>query len=825
MRFVVRRWIRNPLRVAFLVLSIGVATTLWTAVTRVAFSSVESFEKSIGVADKRYQIRVSARGGRLDRRRLRDALAALPKLTDVVFLAREAGLVARKRGTRVSEDKKPFTIVGVGGMSAENVVSVPSDRVAISESGMRNLGVTVGDSVMVWRGSEARTLTVEQLPTDSNSRFSESAVVSLGHFSEENSFDEALIAFGQKELSNQEFEDFQSWLRSATRSELVLAEPLTAPLERAQEVTAAYRFNIVIVAAMSLCVCALLVYQATQLSFIALARELSILRIVGVSAVEIGSALILEAAIMSVLGALIGLVVGYPATLYLTKSLLETAYQLYGVEFAELSRSESVLRGVITVFTIALVSCASATIAAVRAVCGGIASGARRERVHVRPLSSGLQYGFFVIVSTEVALILLMLTLYPSVVLTYAALVSLLVWVATAGVSGLVAVPAALSSRRAGVPRMLAFSLLKRSGGSYVFGVIASSVAIALMTSLACMVGSFRGTLRDWSRVRLQGDLFLSSAIAGEGNENLVSERVIGSVRAHPDVLRVIAYREARDVVNSRDVIIAGTDIRAQCARGVYIFMSGSCRDVESTTLPYVVISESAARKCALERGQRISLQGKNLLVAAVLREFSTEQPLFITDEAVFTELYGNQGAKTLTIDLSDTVNVEHARKSLMEALTEPVILRDHRELLRLVEEIFNRTFTITESVRWVVFILAVGGLVAGYIQHIWERRLDLRVLDVQGMHRSEHFCMFCLEACCLVAIPIVAGGGAGLILGYTLTEYLNPLVFGWRLQFDSGASFGIEVATFALLSVASMVGGAMILLQVITKQVGLRDE
>jgi putative ABC transport system permease protein len=208
-----------------------------------------------------------------------------------------------------------------------------------------------------------------------------------------------------------------------------------------------------------------------------------------------------------------------------------------------------------------------------------------------------------------------------------------------------------------------------------------------------------------------------------------------------------------------------------------------------------------------------------------VLREFGTEQPLFVTSEPVFNALYNSPGVKTVTIDLRDASRVEALRESLQRRYPGPLVIRNHRELLDLVDGIFNRTFTVTDSVRWIVFILALAGLVSGYLQHAWERRVDLSVLDVQGLNHWEWTRVFCAEALSIVIVSAGIGGIGGGILGYVLTEYVNPLVFGWQLGFTVSMGVFVELLGFILVSVLSMLVGGMFVLQRVRRNVGLRDE
>jgi len=149
LRFIARRWVTNPFRMALLVLSVSLATTLWTAVTRVAFSSVETFTDSIGLGDEQFQLRVTAQGGRIDARELSRALISLPSISDIAFLKREPALVSKVPSNSPIAEPSPITLIGVGGIGGDPAFAVSEAGVAISAAEMRLLGGGVGDSVIL----------------------------------------------------------------------------------------------------------------------------------------------------------------------------------------------------------------------------------------------------------------------------------------------------------------------------------------------------------------------------------------------------------------------------------------------------------------------------------------------------------------------------------------------------------------------------------------------------------------------------------------------------------------------------------------------------
>jgi ABC-type lipoprotein release transport system permease subunit len=339
------------------------------------------------------------------------------------------------------------------------------------------------------------------------------------------------------------------------------------------------------------------------------------------------------------------------------------------------------------------------------------------------------------------------------------------------------------------------------------------------------MVSSFRETLTRWSESRLAGDLFVSSSIEGDGNQARIEERQVDSMRAIAGVSRVIPYYETLSAIAGRSVVVGGVSLTEQCKRNVYPFIAGGCVEAQATWGERVIISESAARKLSLGVGDALSLDGRKFTIQGVAQEFGTEQPLVVLDEGEFRGLYRNHNPKTVTIDLSDKALREPTRQALQLLAPQEFVIRDHRQLLTLVETLFNRTFRVTESVRWIVFSIAMLGLVSTCAQYLWERRREFKTLLVLGVSRGILCRSVAIEAATVSSAALLLGLVAGVLVGWTLTEYINPLVFGWSLTFSLSWVPVIEALVFYALVVLGSVGVSVKLFQLVASQVRLADE
>jgi putative ABC transport system permease protein len=153
------------------------------------------------------------------------------------------------------------------------------------------------------------------------------------------------------------------------------------------------------------------------------------------------------------------------------------------------------------------------------------------------------------------------------------------------------------------------------------------------------------------------------------------------------------------------------------------------------------------------------------------------------------------------------------------------LIVRDHAQLSELVETLFNRTFRVTDTVRWIVFSMALLGLLSTLAQQIWERRRELKIAQVLGVPRRILTLALVIELLVSSIAAVVIGIIVGIGLGWCLIRYINPLVFGWSLGFGLSGVVLAEALLFllALLSIGYLV--AVSILKLLSGTTKLADE
>jgi predicted lysophospholipase L1 biosynthesis ABC-type transport system permease subunit len=140
-------------------------------------------------------------------------------------------------------------------------------------------------------------------------------------------------------------------------------------------------------------------------------------------------------------------------------------------------------------------------------------------------------------------------------------------------------------------------------------------------------------------------------------------------------------------------------------------------------------------------------------------------------------------------------------------------------------ETLFNRTFRVTESVRWIVFVVALCGLVSTSAQYLWERRREYKTSNVIGVSTSTLANSVAIESAAVFGAAAIVGVVAGTGIGWCLSEYVNPLVFGWGLTFKFNLKPLVEALVFCVGGVAFTRIVAKLLIKRIYQHTSLADE
>jgi putative ABC transport system permease protein len=194
-------------------------------------------------------------------------------------------------------------------------------------------------------------------------------------------------------------------------------------------------------------------------------------------------------------------------------------------------------------------------------------------------------------------------------------------------------------------------------------------------------------------------------------------------------------------------------------------------------------------------------------------------------DQGLFLDLYPRQQPKNLTIDLEPGAQISLVKGELERVVGAVGTVRDNRELRDYALTLFDRTFRITLSIRWIVFSIALLGLVLASLQNLWERRREIKTMHLLGFSPLQIVGAHVVESAVVCALPVAIGLVGGVALGWGLTAFVNPRSFGWSIDFSLSVTPVVIAVGFIVAVAVVTLAATRVVLKRTIEEATLSDE
>jgi putative ABC transport system permease protein len=375
-----------------------------------------------------------------------------------------------------------------------------------------------------------------------------------------------------------------------------------------------------------------------------------------------------------------------------------------------------------------------------------------------------------------------------------------LVWLILAALGARLALPVRMAIR--GVS-----ASLSRTG----VAVAALMVAVATVIGVGVMVGSFRMSVDQWLQNSLRADVYLSLDesfhAAGTDVETLV-ERLLAAGPVG-DISRQVRSRLRTD---DGEIRVWGLDPGAgDWGLELLAKASGAPRQgFESGEA--VLISEPFARRRDLAAGDRVELPApdgpRTFVVAAVFRDYTSDQGVVAVYLPVFRQIWQVDRLDGLGLFAApgfDAGAVKSAAERVIGGAP-GVALAANAEIRAISLSIFDRTFTITRVLQFLVGVVAFLGILSALQSLQMERVRELAVLRALGWTPSQVRQLVIGQTTMLGASAGLFAVPLGLVLALMLIEVINTRAFGWSMGMHIES--GVIAQGLAMAVTAAVLGG-----------------
>lgn len=716
----------------------------------------------------------------------------------------------------------------VTGMDLMGLIGVP-DQAIITADLAAGLGVEEGDEVRITFGDRERRVKVGAILGETGGKAEEAG--GGGSIALRGSLVVMDIASAQLALERQGLID-RLELRLHKGVEVEVAEreiramlPMGLTVQRperrgeaVEKMLAAFHFNLTMLSTIALVVGVFLIYNTISVAVMTRRAEIGMLRTLGATRGRIVGLFLGEAVWLGVLGALLGVPLGWvlaQGAVELTATTVETLYVSHAAQVPGFEPSDWWLALLVAV-PLALVAAARPAWEALRippvaAVRGSEVMGGDRGRsvtALMIALGCGLA-GWWAVQQPAVAglplwgyaaagLIITAMTVVTPVVLRLAAK-----WVRGA------------LGRVFGIEGRLAAGQVGASTGRLSVSVAALAVSLALTLAIAIMVGSFRQTVMLWVEQGMGADLYLRPATPPRATHlPSFSAATVAQLEQHPAVEAVDGYR-ALDIPFEERMVKLGTgNYKLQIERaGVAMKTPGDPKVLMQRALAEdgVLVSEAFAMRFDKREGDRIALITEagpvEFEIVALFYDYSNDRGTITMDEGLFARHFGESNPTHLALYLKAGADGEQVKAELMEAMKGArIVMFTNAGLRDEILRIFDGTFAITWALELIAIVVAMAGVAATMLTLILDRQEEIRLLRLAGAEAGQVRRTVLIESGLIGAVSQGLGVVAGALLSLVLIRVINPQSFGWSIQFHFPWLF--VVGSSLLTVVATMVAG-----------------
>jgi putative ABC transport system permease protein len=559
-----------------------------------------------------------------------------------------------------------------------------------------------------------------------------------------------------------------------------------------------------------------LIYSTMTFSVVRRRITLGILRAMGASRRAILRSVLGEAAVLGVLGAVPGVLLGVILGRGLVRLVTRTINDLYFVVSVEglVVPPEVLLKGFVLGVGAAVLASVPAVREAVRVEPREAMARAsledRARKLVPRTTVLGLSLGVAG---------LLVLRMGSGIFTAFLGLFAVVVGLALLTPVAVVGMTAALRPllRAAGgiVGAMAArgvVTALSRTGPAMMALVVAVSVTVGL----GVMIQSFRTSVATWLDRSLEADLYVSAP-------SLLAARPYGQLpRGLAQEILALDGVEAVHASRGTQIFLDDAAVRLSAWESLGQEGAGTPPELLASVGPDaierflrgegVLVSEPFSVRRGTAPGDTVILPGEEgpvpLPVLAVYRDYGSDAGAVRVIRSLYDQYWDDPTVTSLGVFLASGADEDGVEALIRSAAGAGLALevRSNRALRAVSLEVFDRTFAITRVLRVLAFVVAFIAVLSALMALQLERGRELAVLRANGLTPGQTWGLVTTQTGIMGAMAGLLAVPVGLALAAIMIQVVNRRSFGWSMEMVAGPELLLQAVVLA--SVAALLAG-----------------
>ncbi|MDX1615426.1 MAG: FtsX-like permease family protein [Candidatus Promineifilaceae bacterium] len=697
------------------------------------------------------------------------------------------------------------------------------NTVILSRELAAQYGLALGDRLTLDRGGRKTAVQIVGLldPTDGVSRRALSSLIfadvataqpilemdgRLSHID--------LIVDGPEEAVDAQLATLEAFLPEGLRLETARARS-----NALQQMASAFELNLTALSLLALVVGMFLIYNTVTFSVVQRRRLFGVLRSLGVTGGQLFALILGETAVLSLIGASLGLAAGIILGRGMVGLVSQTINDFYFVVNVQSVAVDAftLVKGLVIGVVAAL---AAALVPAWEAMRTTPQSSLRRSSLEskARNLVPWLVLIFIGLGAVGVFFLWLR---GVNLIITFAGLFAVLIAFAflTPGLTAVaMRILTPVGERLLGAVGRMAPRDIVRSLSRTSVAIAALMIAVSVIVGVSIMIGSFRQTVDQWLNNTLQADVYLSpptltaSRVAGT-----LDEAVVDAAATWPGVQRAVTAANIPVLAPElgRTVEIVAVDGDVSDGNRTYAWIGGQPDTLWDRLAAGegIIISEPLL----LREGLSIPPEPLTLMtesgpqafpVLAVFYDYASDRGTILMDQGLFGRQWSPPPVTSMGLFLQPGVDVDQVTAALQAQFRgrDDVVVQSNQAVRGNALDIFDRTFAITAALQLLAVVVAFIGVLSALMSLQLERTRELGVLRATGMTVRQLWQMTLLETGLMGSTAGLLAMPVGWILAWILIYVINRRSFGWTLQMELEPIYFVQALGVAV--VAALLAG-----------------
>jgi len=341
------------------------------------------------------------------------------------------------------------------------------------------------------------------------------------------------------------------------------------------------------------------------------------------------------------------------------------------------------------------------------------------------------------------------------------------------------------------------------------------------------MISSFRQTVADWLQTSLRADLYVS--LPGEK---------MPDARAEQDQRLKAKLAELQDVkmlssVLHTNTIIAKDSVSAEAgAAAENDFTKVSVFELNEKSKPgfifkhkadnklwdrfeqqqTVIVTEAYAYHHGVKIGDKIRLQtdqgSEPFEVLGIYADYSGDQGHLAMSRRNYQHYWPDLGYSGIGVYAKDGVDLQQLENQINKLITGQQSVKSDQAIYKASMELFEQTFTITETLRWLSAAIAFVGVFSALMALQFERTRQLGILRAIGITSGQLTVLITGETALMGLVAGLIAVPVGYIVAYMLIFVIYQRSFGWTMAFHFNS--GVIYQGLALALIAATLAGIL---------------